>query len=143
VQLWWGCDDSGVLQPTGPIAVAVDGDTFVYIADARNNRIQKFTADGAFVAEWACERPAGIAVDAEHQVYVTESSDYGEFSAQIDYQIKKFSSVGSLLASWGSRGSGDGQFVEPSGIAVDRNGVVYVADSRSNRIQRFTRMHLT
>lgn len=39
---------------------------------------------------------------------------------------------------WGSLGSGPGQFNQPKGLAVDGAGVVYVADSLNNRVQRFS-----
>ena len=38
---------------------------------------------------------------------------------------------------WGSEGSGEGQFVRPSQIAVDSSGNVYVADGGNDRIQKF------
>ncbi len=44
--------------------------------------------------------------------------------------------VDSIL-SWGSRGSGPGQFIDPRGLAVDREGNVYVADGGNHRIQKF------
>ncbi|MBF0487899.1 MAG: hypothetical protein HQK98_07035 [Nitrospirae bacterium] len=44
----------------------------------------------------------------------------------------------SLVTKWGSSGSGDGQFNQPIGIAVDSNGYVYVADLFNYRIQKFT-----
>ena len=37
--------------------------------------------------------------------------------------------------TWGGPGSGDGQFAEPRGIAVDGRGNVYVADSKNSRIE--------
>ena len=42
------------------------------------------------------------------------------------------------LTQWGSQGSGDGQFMFPTGVAVDGDGDVYVADRDNNRIQKFT-----
>jgi sugar lactone lactonase YvrE len=39
---------------------------------------------------------------------------------------------------WGSWGPGDGQFSYPSGVAVDNEGNVYVADVINQRIQKFT-----
>jgi tripartite motif-containing protein 71 len=41
-----------------------------------------------------------------------------------------------FYAKWGSEGSGDGQFIDPSGVDVDSTGNVYVADNW-NRIQKF------
>ena len=41
-----------------------------------------------------------------------------------------------LLQSWGSRGSGDGQFNRPCGVAVDAQEQVYVIDT--NRVQKLT-----
>ncbi|MBM3476011.1 MAG: hypothetical protein FJX75_22305 [Armatimonadetes bacterium] len=42
-----------------------------------------------------------------------------------------------FVTEWGSRGSGDGRFVSPQGIAVDGAGNVYVADTWNHRIQKF------
>jgi DNA-binding beta-propeller fold protein YncE len=39
---------------------------------------------------------------------------------------------------WGSPGSGNGQFNQPDGIAVDSNGNVYVSDMWNNRVQKFS-----
>lgn len=43
-----------------------------------------------------------------------------------------------FVSSWGSAGSGNGQFSQPRGMAVAQNGDVYVADSLNNRVQHFT-----
>ena len=71
--------------------------------------------------------PAGIAVDADGNVYVT---DYA-----LD-RVVKFAPDGTVLAQWGSSGSGPGQFSSPFGVAVDGSNVV-VVDQLNNRVQRF------
>ncbi len=43
----------------------------------------------------------------------------------------------SLAAVWGSEGSGRGQFRDPTGIALDSSGRVYVSDSGNRLVQRF------
>ena len=50
----------------------------------------------------------------------------------------KFSPDGQVLASWGSEGTGDGQFTGVSSVALDsRTNKVYVADPINSRIQVF------
>jgi sugar lactone lactonase YvrE len=43
-----------------------------------------------------------------------------------------------VVTTWGTLGTGNGQFISPEGIAVDSSGNVYVADTGNGRIQKFT-----
>ena len=52
--------------------------------------------------------------------------------------IKKFDEHGNFVLSWGTTGSGNGQFSHPYGVAVNNtSGYVYVVDYSNARIQRF------
>lgn len=51
--------------------------------------------------------------------------------------VNLFVSLGPPFMAWGSAGSASGQFNNPAGVAVSRNGIVYVADEGNNRIQSF------
>src|SRR5439155_11318894 len=45
---------------------------------------------------------------------------------------------GTFLTTWGSAGSGDGQFNAPNSVAVDGGGNVFVSDLNNKRIEKFT-----
>src|SRR5262245_62144988 len=53
-------------------------------------------------------------------------------------QLPSTASAQTFITAWGSRGSGNGQFIYPVGVATDAEGNVYVADMDNHRIQKFT-----
>jgi tripartite motif-containing protein 71 len=136
----WGTPGSGNSQFSSPIGVALDGSGNVYVADSGNHRIQVFTRNGAFLRAWGSAGggdgqfylPTYLAIDAAGNVYVT---DYDEVTAHSRVQV--FDANGKFLGKWGSYGSGDGQFIHPTGIAANAAGNVYVADAGNNRIAAF------
>jgi PKD repeat protein len=84
-----------------------------------------------FVTKWVgVSSPHLMATDSSGNIYVVDTGNY---------RILKFDSTGGVLAQFGSSGSGDGQFSNPLGIAVNKNtGEIYVSDNGNNRIQKFT-----
>jgi DNA-binding beta-propeller fold protein YncE len=73
--------------------------------------------------------PTNLAIGPAGDLYVSDG--YG------NARIHHFAPDGTLLHSWGEPGSGPGQFHVPHGVAVDGDGIVYVADRENSRIQRF------
>src|SRR5438552_5297774 len=119
-------------QFEAPNGIAIDHTGNIYVAEiGSKHRVQKLGPDGTFIAEWApgLYGPRRIAIGSDDSIYVVDSGHN---------RIVKFSPDGQVLASWGSEGSGDGQFKGFSSVAVDPiNNKVYVADSLNSRIQVF------
>jgi hypothetical protein len=108
----------------------------VYVADANDNRIARFTADGTFLSMWGSSGtgpgqfafPTGLGVDPAGHVFVGDHNND---------RVDVFDSTGTLLYSWGGAGSAPDRFYGPNGIALFGPDV-YVADYGNVRIQRFS-----
>jgi DNA-binding beta-propeller fold protein YncE len=108
------------------VVVAANGDIFVSDGhgDKTNARIVKFSADGTFIKAWGrqgtgpgeFDTPHALALDSAGRLFV---ADRGNSRIQI------FDQDGKFLAEWK-------QFGRPSGLWIDRNDVIYVADSQSD-----------
>ena len=72
--------------------------------------------------------PQHLAFDSENNIYVTDLGNS---------RVQKFDSTGNFLAEWGNRGSNDGEFGYPTGIAVS-NEFVFVVDNKNHDVQKFT-----
>ena len=108
------------------VLVAPNGDIFVgdgHGGDS-NARIVKFSKDGKFIKTWGqkgtgrgdFDQPHALAMDSKGRLFV---GDRGNSRIQI------FDQNGTFLEEWR-------QFGRPSGVYIDRNDVLYVADHESN-----------
>ncbi|OPZ14613.1 MAG: NHL repeat protein [candidate division BRC1 bacterium ADurb.BinA364] len=70
--------------------------------------------------------PYDLAVGPHGQIVVAE---YGANRIQI------FSPEGASLGAIGGPGSAPGEFASPWGVAVDRDGAIWVADTLNHRMQ--------
>jgi DNA-binding beta-propeller fold protein YncE len=120
------------MATTDPNGIAIDRAADIYVAEiGSKHRVLKLGPDETFIAEWApgLYGPRRIAIGPDDSIYVVDSGHN---------RIVKFSPDGQVLASWGSEGSGDEQFVGLSSVAVDpTTDRVYVADPLNRRIQVF------
>src|SRR5207247_696700 len=113
----WKGASQGVFD--NPWGVAVDKDDNIYIADTLNNRVQKYTAEGEPLLMWGKE---------------------GAFDGAFFYcrgLAWHCTGNGFFGCQWGNRGKTVGQLNFPYGIAVDREGFVYVVDSGNARVLKY------
>ena len=105
----------------------------IYIADWDNSRIQVVSFEGKFLKRFGqdiLKKPWGISV-TEDNVFVTDTN----LHALLQFRKKDCK----LVRRTGTKGSGEGQLDDPSGLCSDYNGDVYVAEPRNNRVSVFSK----
>jgi uncharacterized protein YjiK len=136
-----------------PFGVAVDSVGNVYVADQENSTIRVVTAAGVVTTLAGTPRifgsadgsgaaarfyhPSGLAVDSAGNVYVADTSNH---------TIRKVTAAGvvtTLAGTAGTAGSADGggaiaRFNQPTGVAVDSTGNIYVVDQGNDTIRKMT-----
>ncbi len=126
----FGASGSGEGQFSTPLGVAVDNSSGdVYVVDRGNNRVQKFDAEGNYLAQFngsdnpsfpeGFSSPSGIAVDdssgvSKDDVYVIDTGHN---------VIDKFSSKGVFVSELNGFGSA------VLGVAVDPSGDLWVSEA--------------
>ena len=142
-------------QLNSPYGLAFDGQGNLFVADLGNARVRRIATDGTIATiagggslpaggmnegsaatMLALAAPRNVAFDGQGLLY------FSDFSAQRVYRVD---SAGSLttVAGTGAQGfSGDGgpaisaQIAFPAGIAFDRQGALYIADSQNHLIRK-------
>ncbi|WP_353216242.1 peptidyl-alpha-hydroxyglycine alpha-amidating lyase family protein [Sandarakinorhabdus sp.] len=125
-----GIQGKGTDEFTEPNAVIVakNGDIFVgdgHEADRGVARVVKYNASGKFLMQWGqpgkgqgdLEVPHALAMDSKGRLYVGD---------RWNNRVQVYSQTGKLLNSWT-------QFGRPSGLFIDKNDMLYSADSESRR----------
>lgn len=124
-----GNDRGRLRQPHG-IAVNTKGDVFV--TDAYRHVLIQLDPGGSFVNEWTGPEvpfygPRDLAISSDNRIFIVD---------QGRSRIVIFDPASGQFSSWGSQGSGEGQFDGLTGIALG-GSFVFVADAGNNRVQVF------
>jgi DNA-binding beta-propeller fold protein YncE len=136
-------------------SVRIDKDDNIWAIDKGSDMIVKFNPEGR--VQWVLGRrkesaeeetgpwehvepplppidgmfrqPTDVAWDSQGNTYISDG--------YINSRVAKYDKDGNWVKSWGSKGTGQGQFIIPHSIAIDRNDNVYVGDRTNHRIQVF------
>ena len=127
-----GSNAQQVNVPYGIVIV----DSFIFVSDTSNDRIQKLSNAGTYVSDWgsklsgpgALRGPRSVAVDNLGFMYVGDDNQV----------ISKFEPNGKFVKSWGGSGTTQGLFRNPYSITFASNGLLYICDQGNYRIQVFT-----
>ena len=110
---------------TRPNGVAVDEEGHIIVADSRNDRVQVWIVKfkNSTVVCWDFNRKC-------RKLSVV-------FTNLDLLLLQVFSSAGVFIRTFGSKGTGPGEFDRPSGICISPDGHVIVVDFGNDRVQVF------
>jgi len=140
-----------------PQGLTLDSQGNIYVADYGNNVIRKITTDGtvstyagngvaayvdgAAINVAAFSGPAALAFDKQGNLYVADENNNmirKITSAGVVSRVAGVTSAGYTNTTVNTANSVYGAFRKPSGIAVDGNGTIYVADLGNSAIRQIT-----
>ena len=115
------------------------------IKDGKGYQVFKFSPDGTLLMTLGkagvasaepglFDEPTDVAIAPAGDIFITEGHSGGTPGNQ---RVSKFAKNGKFIKSWGTPGSGPGQFRDPHTVALDSQGRVFVGDRTNNRIQIF------
>src|SRR5712692_359145 len=122
-----------------PHSIRIDPQGNIWTVDSSSSMVLKFTPQGEKLMEISVgEQPTGrgatngttdIAFGPSGRLFISDG--YG------NARVLEYTAKGERVKQWGTAGAGPGQFRQPHGIAVDEDGIIYVADRLNGRLQRF------
>lgn len=136
----FGAKGTGNGQLQRPLGIARDSSGNFWVADADNNRIQKFNAKGEYLSQFGTKgtgngqltEPRDIAFTASGNLWVTDAGNG---------RIQEFTPQGAYIQQAGiSEGSPfkEDKLVQPYGVAIDSQGRIWVTDSGNNKVVQFS-----
>ncbi len=138
-----------------PGGVAVDSAGNIFIADSSNNRIRKVSINGYITtvagngivgyfgdngnaATASLNHPKSVAVDSLDNLYIADSNNQRIRKVSAGNEITTVAGNGTYGYSGDNGAAASASLSGPSGVAVDRAGNLYIADTHSNRIRKVT-----
>jgi sugar lactone lactonase YvrE len=128
-----------------PVGLAIDTENrLLYVADTQQDQVMVYDADSfkllrkigtagknhELTTPGDFSGPTGVAVDADGNVYVTDT---------MNYRVEIFDGDGKFISQFGRHCDGPGCFAHPKGIAIDHDGHIWVADAMLDLLQVFNR----
>ncbi len=127
-----------------PQGLAIDGEGIVYVADSGNGRIRSVSLDGlvSSLVDSAGHAdlftaPSAIALSDTDTLYLTEAGKHHILRFDAGDAAISFAGAADSAAYLNASGNA-ARFNEPSGLAIDADGNVLVADRNNHRIRKIS-----
>jgi RHS repeat-associated protein len=153
----FGSAGAGAEELSSPTQTTIDSSGDLWVVDYGNSRLAEFSSEGKFILAvgWGvsdgkneaeictttCE--TGIAGSGNGQFFDPQSVAISEGNVYVvdrgNNRVQEFSSSGKYLSKFGTKGTGNGEFSAPFGIATNpANSDLYVTDKENDRVEEFT-----
>ena len=133
----WGAPGTAPGEFETPHTMAMDSAGRLFVGDRGNNRIQIFDQDGNFLDEWTqFGRPAGMYIDGNDMLYVTDSSSDAETNPGWQEGIRIGSATDGVVTAFIDDPDPDGS---QEGVVVDVNGVIYGSLTGGMALRRYVK----
>jgi peptidylamidoglycolate lyase len=135
----WGTKGKGNGEFNLPHGIALDAEGRVIVCDRENERLQLFDAKGQFMEVWESPligKPYAVATDPKGFIFAIDGGSPSLKPAERGKAVK-LNAKGLVVETFGSFGSGPGQFQLGHDIAIGPDGAVYVAEGTGERVQKF------
>jgi len=115
---------------------AADYDSGVTVVIDKSGRLQRFNSEGLFLSSWILPQsgngfPTGVTIGSDGSIWIADTHGH---------RVWVLDAHGDELLTFGTYGTGDGQFLYPTDIAFGGDGTVYVSEYGGNdRISVFTK----
>jgi DNA-binding beta-propeller fold protein YncE len=126
----FGTTGTGNGQFTSPKGLAVDAKGNIWVADSGNSRVEEFNEKREYVRQFSAgTNPIGVAVDFKGNVWSDNENETGA--------IEEHNEKGEFVQKFATRGSGNGQVLNPKRLAIDPAGDIWVPNAGNNRVDVF------
>jgi len=141
-KLLWSAS-GGVGGLSFPNGLALDPQGRLWVADTGKGRFAIFNPDGSFAGDWGAPGTA----DGQFDLQRSNGDGFGAVAFAPDgsfyvldvgnHRVQHFDAARTFLNTWGSFGTGPGQFSDPIAIAVDSAGAVHVLDDERGVVETY------
>ena len=118
--------------------IAITEDGHILVADTGNHKIHKISMDGQFVTSVGSNGSEPLQFQFNTNIAISSLKKRVYVADNNNHRIQVLNYDLTFCHAFGIPGTGDGEFCNPNGIAIDNEGLVYVTEWHNHRIQKFT-----